>query len=307
MADVVDGQTVPSQLGDGVAESGQVDVPAEQAESLVEAAAVEKRDPPLQRTNKDGRTFTFIVDGQEFDIPKPFLTIHSIVWAARLEEDPTLFQAEVSGEAVTFRMFAEYLQAIDGPNSEVTASNVLPLLHWGKEFGVDYISATCEEFLLSRPPRGLEPSELLEIAARHNMPLLYSKMTEVVAQGMPWVEVPLSTDLAPLPDVFGVGEIRKDLVNAHISMGLMRNDGEMRRRHRFADQTVLDEPKQRARLLWKNRKRFVAPPGDAPEHDWRALQTVWPHHSLRSDDWTVVPCEAQPTKPIRARPNLRNR
>merc|ERR1711908_3504 len=87
----------------------------------------------------------------------------------------------------------------------------------------------------------------------------------------------------------------------HISMGLMRNDGEMRRRHRFADQTVLDEPKQRARLLWKNRKRFVAPPADAPEHDWRALQTVWPRHSLRSDDWTVVPCEAQPTRPMKAR------
>merc|ERR1719443_2489123 len=113
------------------------------------------------------------------------------------------------------------------------------------------------------------------------MPLLYSKATEVVAQGMHWVNVPASADRSLLPDLFNIGGIREDLVNANISMGLMQGDGEMRRRHRFADQSALDAPSQRARLLWKT------------------LQTVWPHHSLRGDDWNVVPCETQPTMPMR--------
>merc|ERR1712023_568986 len=78
-------------------------------------------------------------------------------------------------------------------------------------------------------------------------------------------------------------------------MGLMRGDGEMHRRYRFADHTCLDESQQRSRLLWKTRKRYVPPLAEAPEHDWKAPQTVWPHHSLRSDDWTAVPSEAQPT------------
>merc|ERR1712118_414670 len=75
----------------------------------------------------------------------------------------------------------------------------------------------------------------------------------------------------------------------------MRNDGEMHRRYRYADHASLNEPEQRARLLWKTRKRFVPPLAESREHDWKSPQTVWPHHSLRSDDWTVVPSEAQPT------------
>lgn len=261
----------------------------------------------LQRGTKDGRTFTFIVDGQEFDVPKPFLRIHSPLWAERLDADPNLTQGELPGEAGTFRMFFEFLLGVEGPNSEVTATNVLPLLHWGKELGVDYISACCEHFLLSRQAAGIKPTELLEIAARHKMPFLYSRATEVVAQGMHWIEVPEPNDPSPLPDAFALGGVREDLVSAHISMGLMRNDGEMSRRNRFADQTVLDEPKQRARLLWKTRRRFVPPPGEPPEHGWKTVQTVWPHHSLRSDDWTVVPCETQPTVPMRARGIARGR
>jgi len=248
------------------------------------------------------RTFTFVVAGQEFHIAKPFLGMHSPLWKERLDADPNLVRAELPGDAAKFQAFVEFLQGVpSGPNSEITAENVLHILHWGKEFGVDYISPICEEFLLSKPPADIEPIELLEIAARHNMPLLYSRATEVVAQGMHWIHVPDGTDHLPMSDAFNVGGIREDLVSAHISMGLMRNDGEMSRRHRFADSTVLDAPKQRARLLWKTRKRFVPPPGESEELDWRSLQMCWPHHSLRSDDWTVVPCETQPTMPMRAR------
>lgn len=254
-----------------------------------------------QSGGRKGRLFTFVVDGQEFQIPKPFLAIHSPIWAARFEADPSLARVQLSGEADSFGKFIEFLQATEGPSSEVNGKNVMPLLNWGKEFGVDYISALCEEFLLSRPPEGIEPTELLEIAARHNMPLLYSRATEVVAQGMHWVDVPDEASRVPMSDVFNVGGIREDLLSAHISMGLMSNDGEMNRRNRFSDYTTLDESRQRARLLWKTRKRFVPPPPEPAELDWKSLQMCWPHHSLRSDDWTVVAHEAQPNFPMRAR------
>jgi len=256
---------------------------------------------PEVRVRKDSRILTCVVDGQEFEIPKPFLSMHSPLWKARFDENPELVVAELTGDAGTFQMFTEFLQGVDGPNSEVSPENVLSLLHWGLEFDVDYIAAQCESFLLMRPPAGIEPTELLEIAARHNMPLLYARATEVVAQGMHWVHVPEFADRSPALDTFNVGGIREDLLSAHISMGLMQNDGTMNRRHRLADHTSLDAPKQRARLLWKTRKRFVSPPAEPKEHDWRALQTVWPHHSLRGDDWTVVPYETQPTMPTRAR------
>ncbi|CAE8617606.1 unnamed protein product [Polarella glacialis] len=100
--------------------------------------------------------------------------------------------------------------------------------------------------------------------------------------------------------VFYSEDLRNDVLKAHLSMGLMCNDGEMRNRHRFSDQTQLREPHQRARLLWKSRGRFMPPPSEVQEVDWRSLQTVWPHHSLRGEDWTVVPHETQPTMPTRA-------
>merc|ERR1712066_1176660 len=96
-------------------------------------------------------------------------------------------------------------------------------------------------------------------------------------------------------------DIRDDILRSHMSMNLMVSDGEMQRRHRFADHTRLAPEHQRARLLWKSRKRFVPPPAESLEHDWRALQTVWPHHSLRGEDWCVVPAETQPTMPLRSR------
>lgn len=260
----------------------------------------------LQRPQQSHRApsrrhmFTFIVGGQEFSIQKPFLTMHSPVWAARCREDPSMNCAELPGEADSFGMFINFMQGLDG-SADVTARNVLPLLHWGKEFGIDYIAAQCEEVLLTRPPEGIEPTEMLEIAARHNMPLLYSRATEVVAQGMHWVEVPDARSGDPLGDAFNVGGIREDLVSAHISMGLMRNDGQMRRKHREYEANLLGESEQRSRLLWKTRKRFVAPPTESADLDWKSLQVCWPHHSLRGDDWTVVAHEAQPTMPLRAR------
>lgn len=267
-------------------------------------------DEQVSRTVEYGvrhpHSFTFAVSGKEFHIPKPFLAMHSPVWAARFQAEPKLMRAELPGEAESFIMFVEFLQA-QGSNSEVSDNNVLHLLHWGKEFGVEYILPICEQFLLSTPPAGIRPTELLEIAARHNMSLLYSRTTEVVAQGMHWVEVPDGANQAPLSDAFNIGEIREDLISAHISMGVLRNDGEMHRRHRFADHTMLDEKRQRARLLWKTRKRLVPPSGEADEHNWKALQLVWPHHSLRSDDWTVAPHETQPTMLMRSRGTSRGR
>merc|ERR1712078_451563 len=117
------------------------------------------------------------------------------------------------------------------------------------------------------------------------MPLLYTKAMEIVAQGMHWVDVPEHD--ATVPEVFKVRDIREEVIRTHVSMGRVRNDGESHRNYRFADHTLLDEPTQRARLKWKSRRRFVIPSEKPPEHDWKALQTVWPHHSLRGEDWTV--------------------
>lgn len=258
----------------------------------------DNEEAPVARSQGDARFITFVIEGQEFVLPKPFLSIHSPHWKQRFAEQPDLVRLELTGEADSFQTFAEFLQGTEGPNTEVTNDNVLHLLRWGKEFGVDYVASFCEDFLLSRPPSNIQPAEMLEIAARYGMPLLYSQATEVCAQGMHHIKVPEHGE-APLPAPFASAGIRDDIVEAHISMGLMRGDGEMRRRHRFADHTTLDDTRQRARLLWKTRKRFVPTSAAPPEHDWKSLQTVWPHHSLRGDDWLVVPCETQPTMPLR--------
>eukprot|EP00438_Fugacium_kawagutii_P013789 Skav214468 [mRNA] locus=scaffold1167:103760:104056:+ [translate_table: standard] len=69
----------------------------------------------------------------------------------------------------------------------------------------------------------------------------------------------------------------------------------MRCRHRAADQMMLPDAHERARVMWKTRHRFLKPSPPEPEHDWRSLHLVWPHHSLRGEDWTVVANETQPT------------
>lgn len=245
------------------------------------------------------REMVFLVGGEEFVLPKPFLSIHSPCWKRRFADDPWLEGAELHGSAESFRSFLGFIRGAEG--CEVQAGNVLHLLHWAKEMDVDYVAALCEDVLLCQPPKELDHSELLELAARHNMPLLYSKATELVAQDMTFVDVPEIGERGGVPPAMASKEIREDLLRTHISMGLMRGDGEIRRRHRFADHTALNGASQRARLHWKNRSRFENPPEKPPAHDWRAVQTVWPHHSLRSDDWTVVPAETQPTMPLRNR------
>lgn len=213
----------------------------------------------------------------------------------KIAQEPFLRQVELEGEAASFRAFVEFLTGVEGAAGEVSAANVLPLLHWGREFGIDYVTSQCEDLLLSKPPEGIEPPQLLEIAARHDMPLLYSRATEIVAQSMHSISLPEAGDRAPLQPAFDAAPTREDVIRTHLSMGVLRGDGEMRLRHRFADHTALEDSRQRARLLWKSRKRHVLPPEDPPKHDWRTLQTVWPHHSLRGDDWTCVPIETQPT------------
>jgi len=244
---------------------------------------------------------TFIVGGETFELPGPFLAIHSPEWARRFAEDSELKSAELPGEAASFRAFVQFMRGESGDAGEVTAHNVLDLLHWGQQLGVDYVSSQCESFLLTSKiaPAGLEHANLIEAAARYDMPLVYARATESIAQGTHHIEVPESNSGIPVNAAFLSRDIREDVLKAHVSMGLMRSDAEMRRRHRFADHTALPETEQRARLLWKSRRRFVPPPEHPPDHDWRALQTVWPHHSLRGEDWTAVPYETQPTMPLR--------
>jgi len=252
---------------------------------------------------RDSRKITFVVEGQEFEFQKPLLAIHAPSWAESLNTDCSVVRHELPGEANDFRVFVEFLRGEDGPNTEVTSQNVMTLLRWGQAFGVDYIVSACQNHLLLKAFNEFEATDLLEISSRYNMPLLYRKAIETVAQGTLVMDVPddLQLSAAGASDVFNICDIRTDIVKTHISMGLMRNDGESRRRYRFADHTALEEPRQRARLYWKNRSRFVQKPEQPAEHDWRALQAVWPHHSLRGEDWTVVPCETQPTMPLRNR------
>eukprot|EP00434_Breviolum_minutum_P045772 symbB.v1.2.041105.t1/scaffold7828.1/size9131/2 len=76
----------------------------------------------------------------------------------------------------------------------------------------------------------------------------------------------------------------------------------MRCRHRGADQMMLPDAHERARIMWKTRPRFQKPPAAEPDHDWRSLHLVWPHPSLRGEDWMAVAHETQPTpyrRPVR--------
>jgi len=253
------------------------------------------------RVPEHHRTIIFVVGGEEFQMSKPFVGLHSPLWKRRFEEEPTLDRAELDGDANSFRAFASFMQGVEGHEGEVNEGNVLNLLYWAKELDVGYVPALCEEFLLLRPPSHLQPMQLLDLASRHNMPLLYTRALETLANAMTAAEIPDGDDLSKDDHACATTAIREDVLRAHISMGVMRNDAEGRRRQRFGEYGELDEAKQRARLLWKSRPRFVPPPADAPEHDWRKLQTCWPHHSLRGDDWVVVPAETQPTMPLRSR------
>lgn len=260
---------------------------------------------------------TFVVDGVSFEVAKPFLAMHSPHWAERLAKEPQLESVNLQGGVEGFAVFMDFLKG----DVEVAVENVQSLLHWGRELGVDYVNSQCDLFLLSNPASSAfaEPV-LLDLAARYDMPLLYNRASETCAQGMCHVTVPEAHDTAPLPDVFASESIRHDLIKTHIDMGIMRRDGEMRLRCRHADHKVLSDrdglsdklgrwtrnkdlsadKERRARLYWQSRGRFQKPPEPPPEHNWRAVQTVWPHHSFRGEDWLAVPRETQPTAPLRS-------
>uniref|UniRef100_A0A7S4QF99 BTB domain-containing protein n=1 Tax=Alexandrium monilatum TaxID=311494 RepID=A0A7S4QF99_9DINO len=251
---------------------------------------------PFAQGPREARTVTFMVGGQAFELPRPFLAIHSPEWAKRLAEEPQMPPVELEGEADSFGAFVAFLTGADGDAGEVTAENVLPLLHWGRELGVDYISGQCEAFLLTGHASGLEPVELLEVASRYDLPLIYARATEAVAQGMHHVKVPEDGSQESVPEIFRSTEIREDTVRTHLAMGTLVHDVEQQKRHRFADHTRLRDPEQKARVIWKTRRRQQPAPEPPKDPDWRCTQAVWPHHSMYGEEWTVVPAETQPNR-----------
>eukprot|EP00913_Durusdinium_trenchii_P027787 g26055.t2 len=187
---------------------------------------------------------------------------------------------ELEGEADSFRAFLNFLQGAEGPTGDLRPDNFMAVLEWSEEpdFGVDHIRGQCEAFLLD--PKGrdaieLSPDEILEIAARFNMPKLYQKAVEITGQGMQYLQVP-------------EGPTRFESEAGSMGTGSTCESGagrEMRVRHRLADQMMLPDPHERARLLWKARKRFQTPSAASElEPDWRCLHLVWPHHTLRGED-----------------------
>eukprot|EP00929_Paragymnodinium_shiwhaense_P051367 TRINITY_DN25865_c0_g1_i6.p1 TRINITY_DN25865_c0_g1~~TRINITY_DN25865_c0_g1_i6.p1 ORF type:complete len:300 (-),score=35.22 TRINITY_DN25865_c0_g1_i6:65-964(-) len=242
------------------------------------------------------------VAGEEFSFQKPFIMMHAEKIKQMLLQDPALDILDLPGSSASFGRFAAFLQGSDGPAGEVTSENVLDLLHWARELDVRHIPALCEEFLLLRPPPEFPATQLLELASSYGMPLVYARYMETAAQQMPAIAVPEVNEAATYAPAFGAKEIRDEMVRTHISMGLMRNDGEGRCHLRFADYTGLPDERQRSRLYWKSRPRFVPAPKPQPVPDWRSLQLCWPHHSLRGEDWSVVPAETQPAMPMRRRP-----
>lgn len=291
-----------------------------------EGLLAETREAELE----DPRILTLIVGGAEFRVAKAFLSIHSTLWADRLRKDPTIlrvvFHAPESlrnktpaGIAEEFGEFLSFLGGgeEDGAGAEVSSENVLLLLRWAAEFQVDYLFSLCESFLMQKGPEsiGTDVLGLLELAARHELPLLYSRCCEQAAQNLGHVTVP--EDLGECSEerftVFSSQDMRDDLVASQICMDGMRRDSEARRRIRFADYTaqIPTLGKQRARVVWKNRckltnqarqsKKEVELQGTTQARksyalgEWRiSPSVVWPHDSLRDHTWPMVPGESQP-------------
>lgn len=303
----------------------------------MEASTQETLEPPFvaefpEPEIEDPRILTLVVGGQEFRVAKAFLSIHSLLWARRLRLDPSTVRVEFHGlekdkdpEAVAeeFGHFLSFLGGGEenGENTEVNAGNVRLLLRWAAEFEVDYLFSICESFLMlphASSSTNLDTMELLELAARHDLPLLYSRCCERAAQGLGQVEVPdLAESSGSRLAVFSSPNIRDDLVTSHICMNEMRRDAEARRRIRFADYTArIPTPgQQRARVLWKNRCKLTnqarglrsgqenlnqAQLHEPPRRsyalgEWRiSPSVVWPHDSLRDHTWPMVPGETQP-------------
>ncbi|CAJ1371518.1 unnamed protein product, partial [Effrenium voratum] len=57
------------------------------------------------------------------------------------------------------------------------------------------------------------------IAARYNMPKLYQKAVEVTGQGMQYIQV------EDTGSRFQAEDLRLDVLQAHLSMGVMSSDG----------------------------------------------------------------------------------
>ncbi|CAK9027485.1 unnamed protein product [Durusdinium trenchii] len=136
---------------------------------------------------------TFKVGGEPFELPWPFLALHSPKWAQKLAEEPEMAEQviELEGEADSFRAFLNFLQGAEGPTGDLRPDNFMAVLEWSEDFGVDHIRGQCEAFLLD--PKGrdaieLSPDEILEIAARFNMPKLYQKAVEITGQGMQYLQ-----------------------------------------------------------------------------------------------------------------------
>lgn len=255
--------------------------------------------PPKSRTLREQHVVTFVVGGEEFQLQKPLLAIHSPLWAKRFETEPQLKREELPGEAPSFRAFLAFLRGAEGEEGVVSADNVLQLLEWGTVFQVDYVTSHCENFLLNTTPPSFPQAQLLDIACRYDMPLLYSRTIEVIAhEPSAHVEFPEERDsTSEVPEIFTDKGIREDILEAHLAMEMLRNDQESRRKQRFADFTGLEGNKQRARLLWKGQQsRPKDTLDDAPhDADWKASPlVVWPHHTLRDETWTVVAKERQP-------------
>lgn len=249
------------------------------------------------RLRSRGGTTTFVVENEQFEVPRAALMIHSPVWAAKLAKDPALDKVNLEhGTAASFRKFLGFLVA--GFSSDeggvVTADNVADLLPWGDLMGVDQIRVACESFLITCPEDVFSPQLALDLSSRYNMPMVYSRALEIAAQRAISLDVPESP--AAASSVYSVQQIRDDLVEAHVTMGLMLRDSEIRRRHNLGDHTTLQEPSQRARLLWKSRKRFVKQEPPLTAHDWRKVETVFPHHSFRGPEWLAVPYEGQTSR-----------
>jgi hypothetical protein len=201
------------------------------------------------------RSISFNVGGERFQLQKPFLAIHSEIWKDKLSAEPDLVEVDLEGDADGFRSFVDFLLGSDGEAGQVTAQNVLSLLHWGKEFGVDYVSSQCESFLLmgwrDRLPAGLDYVRLLELAARHDMPALYSRALEAAAhqlEGSDVESVQFSADL------------RNDLLDTAWEIGSARRELEQKCRLRLGDHNFLPDVEQRAELLWKSRLHRREPP-----------------------------------------------
>lgn len=303
-----------------------------------EPAAVVAADPaevPLelqpveQEESLDPRIITLIVGGIEFQVAKAFLSIHSPLWAERLRADPStirvVFRADPEQAsrppteiAEEFGRFLSFLGGGEenGEDSEVTSENVVFLLRWAADFEVDYLFSLCESFLMQNGPEaaGTDVLGLLELAARHDLPLLYARCCEQAAQSLGHVRVP--EDLRECSDsrfaVFTSQDMRDDLVTSQICMEGMRRDSEARRRIRFADYTaqIPTVGRQRARVLWKNRCKLTNQARQAKKHEemgaaktrksyalgeWRTSPSVvWPHDSFRDKTWPMVPGETQP-------------